>query len=395
MNGNKEFIESLSRMIKTKRVALGLDSDITEIKSLSKYIDIKSVKLPAKFDDFKSVRFKYVSREFDMFQSTIYTSHRDCERDSYVFSKIISEVSKKVATDMLNLSEQEDCENKINGYIKQYTDFNNLKVEMLDDTYENMDILDNVLSKLKKSTFTKVKVTNNNPEAKNKEFVGILDSKINNKIAGHWYSRMNHSKEIHVRDFVWIVAVGRVIKECCKYFRKDVDRAREILFRKMYPNRIFEEQLSLEETIKRMDSSFICSEMEKVRYYQLPESLMGFINHCMASMVEETGVILEYEAGIRIDMDSKYASSYETKANITKKMQGFMSNNNFLNMFGYVEADDMCDLEKLNQISNEFIEYTELLPVPVSKSNSLRFRRLGKNKAAGLYFPFAKCLCVD
>ena len=170
MKDNKEFIESLSRMIKTKRVALCIDSEITEIKALSKYVDVKSVVIPDRFDDYKNVRFKYVSRDFDEFQAAIYTSHKDCVRDSYVFNKIVSEVSKKVATDMLTLSEQEDCENKINEYIQKYTDFKNLKVEILEESYENMDLLDDVLSKLKKSKFTKVKVTNSNPEAANKEF---------------------------------------------------------------------------------------------------------------------------------------------------------------------------------------------------------------------------------
>ena len=110
--------------------------------------------------------------------------------------------------------------------------------------------------------------------------------------------------------------------------------------------------------------------------------------------MQETGVILDYEKSIK-ELTGDYAKPYMTKKNITKKIENFMNDNKFLNMFGYVEADSDCDLEKLNQLEDEFIELTTKIFLPVKKDHSLRFRRLGKMKADGVYvYPF-KALCVD
>ena len=395
MKDNKEFIESLSRMIKTKRVSLGIESSILEIKSLLKYRDLEAIEVPSKFDAFKNVRMKYLSTDFEEYQSAIYNSYKDSTRAMYIFSKIISEVSKKVATDLVALANEDNGEVKINEYIKTHTDFKHLNIELAKEVNDDTELLSEVLERTSKSEPIKVKVTNSNPEAKNKAFYGTIDCKLNQRMIGNWYRRSDRSKEIEVRDLVWIISLGRVIKDSCNYFKRDIERARDILFKKMYPNRIFEDNLSLYDTVEKLDSASICNEIEKKKYYQMPESLVDLINNCMALMLEESNAILDYVAGIKKDMDSKYAASYETKAHITKKVQDFMKNNSFLEMFGYVEADEMCDLEKLNKINDEFIELSTLLPLPVSKQCSLRFRRLGKNKAAGIYFAFAKALCVD
>ena len=68
----------------------------------------------------------------------------------------------------------------------------------------------------------------------------------------------------------------------------------------------------------------------------------------------------------------------------------------FNRYFGYVEMDELCDKEKVKTIADEFIAMKETYFKSVDlKTVSVRFRRLGNHKAAGLYFPLFRCLCVD
>lgn len=90
------------------------------------------------------------------------------------------------------------------------------------------------------------------------------------------------------------------------------------------------------------------------------------------------------------------ATCYMTKKNIPQKTLSAMESSILNDIFGYIEYDEMCDLGKLSQMEEEIKGITsELFPYVDSKTVSLRVRRLGKHKAAGLYFPFLRCLCVD
>lgn len=94
-------------------------------------------------------------------------------------------------------------------------------------------------------------------------------------------------------------------------------------------------------------------------------------------------------------LSSDYARSFETKKNIPKKTLAKMEDNLFLTHFGYVELDELVDLEKIERIEDEWVEINKQIAFPIKKDHSLRFRRLGKHNAGGLYFPNAKAVCVD
>ena len=90
------------------------------------------------------------------------------------------------------------------------------------------------------------------------------------------------------------------------------------------------------------------------------------------------------------------ARAFETKKNIPEKTVKAMEESEFNEYFGYVEFDEDVDLEKVSEIAKEFIAFKETyLPGADVKDNQIRFRRLGKHKALGLYYPSLKCLCVD
>lgn len=94
-------------------------------------------------------------------------------------------------------------------------------------------------------------------------------------------------------------------------------------------------------------------------------------------------------------ISSDYARSYETKKNIPLKVQEEMKKSKFLSHFGYVEYDELVDLEKVKVIEKEWQEVNKVINFPVAKNHSLRFRRLGKHKASGLYFYNQRAVCID
>lgn len=118
-------------------------------------------------------------------------------------------------------------------------------------------------------------------------------------------------------------------------------------------------------------------------------------------MVDALNVLLdEYqeeknERKLEKQLASDYATSYETKKNIPQKMLSAMEKSDFNNTFGYVEFDEECDLEQISIIEKEFQALKDFLDLGEHKEVSLRFRKLGQHKAAGLYYPVLKCLCVD
>lgn len=93
---------------------------------------------------------------------------------------------------------------------------------------------------------------------------------------------------------------------------------------------------------------------------------------------------------------SDYATCFEQKKNIPKKILSAMATSSFNKYFGYVEMDAQCDVDAVEEAAKEFIAIKEkYLPFVDSSSHSLRIRKLGDRKALGIYSPVHKCLCID
>lgn len=106
------------------------------------------------------------------------------------------------------------------------------------------------------------------------------------------------------------------------------------------------------------------------------------------------------ERGNRADREraeKEYALSFETKKNIPKKTVEAMSNSKFNDYFGFVEFDELTDLNKIIEIENEFRCFMRTVfgEIKQTKNIALRFRRLGHHKASGLYYPTMGCICID
>lgn len=93
---------------------------------------------------------------------------------------------------------------------------------------------------------------------------------------------------------------------------------------------------------------------------------------------------------------ASHAKSYQLKKSISKRVLNAMKSSLFNEYFGFVEFDDETDTAKAEEIALEFRALKERYLKKIDASdNAIRFRKLGNHKALGLYYPNAKCLCVD
>jgi len=128
------------------------------------------------------------------------------------------------------------------------------------------------------------------------------------------------------------------------------------------------------------------------RFYQ--GIMQAFIKIAFMKMAGiHTSISEEVKEGKRIS--DSYASSYEQKKNIPKKVLARMRASKLNEYFSEVEFDELVDLDKMAQIEKEIFQFLNLFEGYISEGNSLRFRRLGKHRAGGLYFYLVKALCVD
>ncbi|MCH5248292.1 MAG: hypothetical protein J1E98_00090 [Lachnospiraceae bacterium] len=98
----------------------------------------------------------------------------------------------------------------------------------------------------------------------------------------------------------------------------------------------------------------------------------------------------------RESLHKKIATAYITKKNIPLSIQKAMNNSAFLNYFGYVEFDEDVDLNAVSKIEEEYRAINKQYFSGLSFTDvTLRFRKLGKHKASGLYYPSIHNLCVD
>lgn len=135
-------------------------------------------------------------------------------------------------------------------------------------------------------------------------------------------------------------------------------------------------------------------------YWPLPlKNDLGSYTRFLAGVWKK---ISEIQGGLERQMASytenrtQYASSYQTKRNIPQKIVAAMERSVLNRYFGYVEYDELIDLSKVHEIEKEFVAFKETYFSSIDcMDNSIRFRRLGKHRAAGLYYPTLQCLCVD
>ncbi|MEX3623574.1 LPD1 domain-containing protein [Viridibacillus arvi] len=112
---------------------------------------------------------------------------------------------------------------------------------------------------------------------------------------------------------------------------------------------------------------------------------IAVFNIMLKEFVKQTNYIKE-KVERAVKETSEYALSFQTKKHINKKTKEIMGNNKFLQKYGYVELDNDVELEKFHVLEKEFVELKKKIYIPDCKDHSFRIKKLGKHRAAGLYY---------
>lgn len=136
-------------------------------------------------------------------------------------------------------------------------------------------------------------------------------------------------------------------------------------------------------TVNRFAEGFYLKKDEKGRIHHInnPEILMVVLPELLRQME-----YIKEKTERRIQQESTYARSFQTKKHINKQTQEVMANNEFLNCFKYVELDNEVDLNLFRKLEKDFIELKEKVPFPMAEDHSFRIKKLGNHKANGIYY---------
>lgn len=284
--------------------------------------------------------------------------------------------------------------------IKKKFEFNNFKHELIDCSGE--PIAREILRKFNKKSIPNAKVIRVELEGERYPIYTIMNVKIPVSRTTKKYYFVGTAKYFQILDFESIYgtlslidAVYNEVNDNGFYFSEDFNSVR--IFNKTNSKKLFTKD-DLEALLK------------------IPtETLFSFDNRtCISknfSMSELSAVILDILI-VRKNMDfnieimsdynknssSECARAFETKKNIPEKVMSLMKNSMFLEDFKYVEIDDETDLMKFKKVEREW----QLLKKAINFNKfigenkaELRFKKLGKHRAAGIYFPSKNCICVD
>ncbi|USK62292.1 LPD1 domain-containing protein [Peribacillus asahii] len=115
-------------------------------------------------------------------------------------------------------------------------------------------------------------------------------------------------------------------------------------------------------------------------------SLPGFYRFVLPEMLYQMEYIKD-KTKRRMEQTSDYARAFQTKKHINKSTEEVMKNNSFLDNFGFTELDNDVDLAVFRDLQAEFKAFRKQVYIPIVKDHSFRIKKLGKHKAAGLYYP--------
>lgn len=125
--------------------------------------------------------------------------------------------------------------------------------------------------------------------------------------------------------------------------------------------------------------TFLSDEVKK------KESRLNLENYVLPELVAQLDYV-KYRVKQEEENRAGYARSFQTKKHIKKSTTEKMENNAFLEAFGYVEIDNDFSLEAFAECEKEFRKLMEVLPIQYAKDASFRIKKLGKHRAAGLYY---------
>ena len=141
-------------------------------------------------------------------------------------------------------------------------------------------------------------------------------------------------------------------------------------------------------------ASLYCLAKNDLKIYE--QTLLLIID--VISLQKDMDLNIELSEKYEKNANSECARAFETKKNIPYKILSVMENNKFLHDFSYVELDEDTDINKFRILENEWEKVKAALNLEKylkTVKPELRFKKLGKHRALGLYYPSIKCICID
>lgn len=378
-------IESLRRTIKEKRRALGVEGNLLDWKGFKRFADLDVITYP---ESLHKYRYHLYLGKTETFNED-YPENLTIGKHRHLYERLVDEVSKYLVQTFQTQEEVSTDEiiEQLHAFIYNDTCFSpSMTLEEATDTPEGNYVKRLIHWKTKKEISTVYRFTFTPYEGESRVAFTTFDLRIPNKLEARWSNKITGEKA-EIFNLAKLLAKASLIHLSAKHLLSS-----ELVF-----DRILD-QLELHATFNR----------DRLRQFNYHDFILHFLANNMHSIdLIRSLIVLTFSDLIRdyadlqgiekrfIQRSSTHATAYMTKKNIPLKIQNFMKDNHFLAMFGEVEADELCDLEKLNQLAEEFVTLSKQLPLPQAKDHTLRFRRLGRHKAAGLYYPFYQTLAVD
>ena len=223
---------------------------------------------------------------------------------------------------------------------------------------------------------------------------------------GYYYLGYDCSHIAHITDLVQFLSVAFLLAGIHqirttvelpliqdvfeKYLAEESSKEREDIYR------ILEQSIDQKFPVSLKNLFFVYNSRGK-KCFCLKESpyLIADTVRLLCSILEIYHEI-SYENRHRQEIGRSIATAYITKKNIPQSIQGAMERTAFMDYFKFVEFDEDVDLASVRTIEKEFeVLNRAYFMGKIFKNVTLRFRKLGKHKASGLYYPTLHTLCVD
>lgn len=130
-------------------------------------------------------------------------------------------------------------------------------------------------------------------------------------------------------------------------------------------------------------------------YFYLPYHYEKFILSSLQYFISNVQDIKEEEKH-RKELDGMVARAYMTKRNIPQHVLKEMQCSELNKYFGFIEFDEEVDLKSVDLVTKEFQKLNHQIFHDFKNHNvALRFRKLGRHHASGLYYPSINTMVVD
>ena len=115
----------------------------------------------------------------------------------------------------------------------------------------------------------------------------------------------------------------------------------------------------------------------------------------LEKIVNYSNEISENQNYVVSNSSGKTARVFETKKNINDETFEAMNKSSLNGYFSFIEFDNDLDLTKISYFEKEVNNLPSEILGLIKNKTELRFRKLGRHNASGVFFPTKKCIGVD